>query len=210
MGGTACTQQRIGKSGRPFTCASKHQAVPAFANTFPLCATYHMTTRILFSMLLFTVISLSCQFGIREPHSLEYNKETFDQLAKEILSQDEVFEMDDFSRYSKRLNNVSVRLSRESSGEEYGSFVDSVVDSLGIDRTLVEKLRQKLEKTQLREFYKRNDSVLFVVDGFLDDSWGFLYSRNQLKSDTNYVQFGEFDVRYIDSVNQYWRKVSVN
>ena len=52
------------------------------------------------------VISFVCH---PEPHNWKF-RETFNALAKDIKSQKEIFEMDDFTRHHKSINEVFVHI----------------------------------------------------------------------------------------------------
>jgi hypothetical protein len=166
----------------------------------------------------FTFLFTSCSDSIPEPHSIVY-KETFGVLAKDIITQNSIFEMDDFTRHHKSINGVFVYLGKkpdpidtlavQGTNRSYKPL-KLVLDSLKIDQVLFDNFRQRLEETKLRSFYKSRDSVLFIVDGFLDDSWGFLYSKKTLNSNREAFRFGGYTVNLLDSVNKNWRKVSIH
>jgi hypothetical protein len=166
----------------------------------------------------FCILFASCFDAIPEPHSLEY-KETFDILAKDIISQKAIFEMDDFTRHHKSVNGVFVYLGNkpdpidtlavQATNRSYKPL-NQVLDSLNIVQVVFDDFRQRLEETKLREFYKSNDSVLFIVDGFLDDSWGLMYSNNHLDSNREAFQFGDYTVNLLDSINKNWRRASIH
>lgn len=166
----------------------------------------------------FCILFTSCFDGIPEPHSLKF-KDDFNVLAKDIIAQKAIFEMDDLTRHHKSINGVFVYLGTkpepidtlavQGTNRSYKP-INQVLDSLHIKHDLFNDFRQRLEKTKLREFYKSNDSILFIVDGFLDDSWGFMYSNNELKSNSEVFQFGGYTVNLLDSINNNWRRVSIH
>jgi hypothetical protein len=165
-------------------------------------------------VILLTIIGwalISCSNIIAAPYSLEYDKDIFDPVAKEIIGQNFIFEMDDFTRYSKWLNGIRIRTIRERENDyDYTRFIDSVADSLKICKTIIENFRMKLEKTKLRAFYKCSDSLLFIVDGFLDNAWGYFYSEKLLQNDSTQFKFGNNYVRYMYDVNSHWKKVVIH
>jgi hypothetical protein len=148
--------------------------------------------------------------GLREPHSLPYDSTSFNKLANQILGQDQIFEMDDFTRYYKKINDVNIRLVKQpEKGDDYTRYIERVIDSLKVDKTLLNELQKGLKRTQLREFYKSNDSILFRADGFLNSSWGYFYSKKPLGNDTIAFEFNEHSVQYVYSVNNNWKKVAI-
>ena len=162
------------------------------------------------SIIIFVSIT-GCSWIVPEPHSLKFNRETFDPLAEDIINQQSIFEMDDFTRYYSSINNVRIRFEKEPADSlDNTLFYDNVIDSLKIQRTLVEDLRTRLQKTNLRQFYKSNDSIVFIVDGFLSDSWGYFYSKKPLNNDTTEFYFGQHQIHYIESINEHWKKAAMH
>ena len=156
--------------------------------------------------------------SIPEPHSLEY-KESFEALARDIATQTSLYELDDFTRYHKIINGVSVKIGEapelidsltvQATNRTYKPL-NEVLDSLNVDRRLLEDFQRRLKQTKLRSFYKSNDSVLFIVDGFLDDAWGFMYCKSGRKVSLEPFRFGDYTVQLVDSVNKTWSRASIH
>ena len=156
--------------------------------------------------------------GIPEPHSLEFEP-SFDLLAKDITKQTKIFELDDFTREYKSVNGISVYLGKTpdpldtltvQGTNRIHESLDKVLDSLNIEKRLLEDFQKRLKETKLRSFYKSGDTVLFIVDGFLNDAWGFMYSSNALDSIPESFRFGGYIVSLLDSVNRNWRKATIH
>lgn len=150
----------------------------------------------------------ACSDTYPSPRSLQYDDKKFNQLVRLIIQQKEVNSMDDFTRYYKSINGIAVKIDSKN-GDQNAQLLNRVVDSLKIDYALVQKLRLQLEDTKLREFVKSGDSILFIVDGFLDDSWGFMYSRQPLKSDTSWFDFKDYIVKSVQTINNNWTKTAI-
>lgn len=173
--------------------------------------------RILTIVSLYLIITLNSCYSIEEPHSLNY-KPQFDDLAEEIIAQPNIFEMDDFTRHYKSLNGTFIYLGNTPDPSDIlgckGSnncpqSLERTIDSFQIDLTVFSSIQEKLRKTKLRYFYKSGHTVLFIVDGFLDDSWGFLYdSKGINKSDKDFLH-GKYSIHLLDSINPKWRRVSI-
>jgi hypothetical protein len=159
----------------------------------------------LFLLTLFSVLLPACGFDLI---NVEYDAKTFNRLAEDILKHSEIFQMDDFTRQNKSLNGIPIKLSE---GDEHSSdqLLSEVQDSLGLNSQIVEDLRQQLQKTKLREFYRDGDTILFTVDGMLDTSWGFLYSVDNLKMDSSWFMFHSYSVLYTKDINKHWKKVAI-
>ena len=154
---------------------------------------------------LLSVIVFSCGLGF---DSVEYNAQTFNHLAQDILIYEKVNAMDDFSRYYKSLNGIPIRID----GSEGDSSAESRADveaRFSLSHDSVENLRHQLQNTRLREFYRSRDTILFYVDGFLDSGWGFLYSASPLQSDTTWFNFHNHSVKYVGDINTNWKRVSI-
>ncbi len=151
---------------------------------------------------------ISCGFDLPEPHSLEYDSKSFDSLATFILRQDKIFEMDDFSRHFKSINYIPIKLSK-SKDDQSAQFLNIVEDSLELEPKIVNHLRIQLEKTKLREFERSGDSILFTVDGFLDNAWGFMYCGKPAKMDSSWFDFKGQSIKYVEDINPNWKKVAI-
>lgn len=117
--------------------------------------------------------------------------------------------MDDFSRHYKSINGVSVKL-KANEGDQDAQFLGVVVDSLELDNKIVSSLRIQLAETKLRDFIKSGDTILFTVDGFLDDAWGFMYSRSGLTMDSAQFGFKGNTVRFVEDINQNWKRTAIH
>jgi hypothetical protein len=143
-----------------------------------------------------------------EPHALKYQDKEFNELANFVLDQKDIFEMDDFTRYHKRLNGIAVKL-KTNEGDQRAQFLNVVEDSLNLDTKIVSALRIKLEETKLREFIKSSDTILFTVDGFLDNSWGFMYAKNSLTMDSTWFDFKGNSIKFVEDINKNWKRAAI-
>jgi hypothetical protein len=160
---------------------------------------------------LYAFLSTSFFWDLREPHSLKYDDKSFSKIATDIINQNEIFEMDDCSRYSKTLNHMSIEMTSDNSNDDsfyHPIFYKKALDSLHITLANFENLKAQLSSTGLYSFYRSGDSILFVVDGFLDASWGYLYVAGGIK-DTSGSSVLNHDYNLVDSVNTKWRKVGI-
>ena len=103
---------------------------------------------------------------------------------------------------------VSIKLNDKES-DQYSKFLYKVVDSLKLDPKIVSVLRIKLEDTRLRDFIKSGDTILFTVDGFLDNSWGFMYSKQGLTMDSVWFDFEGYSVKFVEEVNKNWKRTAM-
>ncbi|MFT4016676.1 MAG: hypothetical protein QM668_06910 [Agriterribacter sp.] len=158
---------------------------------------------------LFGLLLSSCADIIPEPHSLKYQDKEFNDLANFILDQKDIYEMDDFTRHYKRLNGVSIKLN-DKEGNQNAQFLYIVEDSLRLDTKKISALRKKLEDTKLRDFIKSGDTILFTVDGFLDNSWGFMYSKGGLKMDTIWFDFKGNSIKFVEDINKNWKRTAIH
>jgi hypothetical protein len=161
-----------------------------------------------FVVFLFALCLTSCGLSLAEPHSLKYDDKAFNEISNSILDQQSIYEMDDLTRYYKSINGVPVKLDNVRS-DENAQYLRVVEDSLRLDPGLVSELRLKLEKSKLREFTKSGDTILFIVDGFLNDSWGFMYARRGLTMDSTWFGFKENSVKFVENINQNWKRTAI-
>lgn len=164
--------------------------------------------RQIFLTFLISLLFSSCVDIYPEPHTLKYHDKEFNDLANFILDQKDIYEMDDFTRHVKRLNGVSIKL-KDTEGDQYSKFLYEVEDSLKLDAKIVSTLRIKLEDTKLRDFSKSGDTILFTVDGFLDNSWGFMYSKQGLTMDSAWFDFKGNSIKFVEVVNKNWKRTAI-
>jgi hypothetical protein len=151
---------------------------------------------------------LSCGNVFPEPHSLKYKDKQFNEIATFILSQRDIYEMDDFTRHYKSINGVFVKLKTDE-GDQDAQFLNIVTDSLKLNPEVIFELRIKLEQSKLRQFIKSTDTILFIVDGFLDNSWGFMYSRRGLVMDSAWFDFKGHSIKFVEEVNSRWKRTAI-
>lgn len=161
-----------------------------------------------FLTFLVTLLFSSCVDIYPEPHALKYQDKEFNELAGLILDQKDIYEMDDFTRDVKRLNGVSIKLS-DKEEDQYSKLLYEVEDSLKLDPKIVSELRIKLEDTKLHDFIKSGDTILFKVDGFLDNSWGFMYPKSGLTMDSIWFDFKGYSVKFVEDVNKNWKRTVI-
>jgi hypothetical protein len=164
--------------------------------------------RQIFLTFLVTLLFSSCVDIYPEPHALKYQGKEFNELSSFILDQKDIYEMDDFTRDVKRLNGFSIKLD-DKEGDQYSKFLYEVEDSLKLDPKIVSALRIKLEDTKLRDFIKSGDTILFTVDGFLDNSWGFMYSKQGLTMDSTWFDFKGNSVKFVEDINKSWKRTAI-
>lgn len=156
---------------------------------------------------LFILLLNSCVELVPEP--IKYQDKEFNELANLILSQKDVYEMDDFTRHYKRLNGISIKLN-DKDGDQDAHFLHVIEDSLKLDTKIVSALRIKLEETKLREFIKSGDTILFTVDGLLDTSWGYMYSKKGLTMDSSWFNFKGNSVKFVEDTNNNWKRAAIH
>jgi hypothetical protein len=164
--------------------------------------------RQIFLTFFISLLFSSCVDIYPEPHALKYQDKEFNELANFILDQKDIFEMDDFTRHFKRLNGISIKLN-DKEGDQDAQFLYVLEDSLKLDTKIVSALRVKLEDTKLRDFIKSGDTILFTVDGFLDDSWGFMYSKQGLTMDSTWFDFKGNSIKFVEDVNKNWKRTAI-
>lgn len=141
----------------------------------------------------------------------KYEQASFNMLANDIIRQEQIIQMDDLTRYYKRINRVNISFTKPEKSDTFEGleFIDDLLDSMKVDRQLVENLRYQLEKTKLREFIRSNDSVLFRVDGYNGHSYGYFYSSKPMKPGTNSFFFSGYSVSVYQDVNPNWKKANI-
>src|SRR4051812_874966 len=114
-----------------------------------------MKFKIIIILLTVSSVIFSCVWEMfPNPSAVKYDPISFNKLTRDVLSQNQIFQMDDFTRHYKRLNGKYIRLTKErEEDDDYSIFLDSVIDEQKITRNILNNLRIQLEKTKLRDFY---------------------------------------------------------
>jgi len=148
--------------------------------------------------------------GLPDGEPPKFKNESFNQLANDILNQNQINSMDDLTRFTKKVNDIYVTLDKSGKSESSNTiFIDSLLDSLKIDKQIFNNLRRQLERTKLREFFKSNDSILFVADGWMSHSYGYFYSKKPMIFGAESFRFAGHFVRVYNEVNSNWKKAEI-
>ena len=164
-------------------------------------------------LLLFTIKilpGLMFTSGIPEPHSIDLDKATATKFVADLETYGKLFELDDCRRYTKRINGISIRMDEEETDDEYGTYYKLVLKDQNIDEEVFESFRKYLEVSKLRNYQKIEDYSLFVVDGFLDNIWGYLYLHSDRKLGTGYFNVGHHTINVIEDLGDNWYRIAGN
>ena len=146
--------------------------------------------------------------AIPEPHSVELNKTSASEFITKVESYEKLFEFDDCQRYTKRINGISVRMNEKESDDEYGTYYKFVLEDQNIDEEVFENFRNYLEKSKLRTYLRYEDYSLFIVDGFLDNSWGYLYLHSDQKLGDNYFKIDNYMIKVVEDLEDNWYRIA--
>ena len=158
-------------------------------------------------------------FSFNSTDSFRFDNEKFSKIGNLVVEQNSIYEMDDCSRDQKYLNDISIRMTENYVSQDTGccphfyccpKYYKNVLDSLKIDEKLFDNLKQQLADSKLYSFCKSKDSVLFIVDGFLGDSWGFMYNPKGLGYDTTKFLFRHYKVKFVDNINKNWKRAAID
>ncbi len=71
-----------------------------------------------------------------------------------------------------------------------------------------EKFRLYLEKSELRSYYRTKDYSIFIVDGFLDNSWVFLYNHTERELGDEYFDAGNYSIKRTKNLGDNWHRIT--
>lgn len=145
---------------------------------------------------------------IPEPHGVDLNKVTATNFLADLESYGKIFELDDCKRYTKRINGISVRMNEEETDDEYGTYYKLVLKDQNIDEEIFEKFRKYLDESELRSYQKVDDYSLFVVDGFLDNIWGYLYLHSDSELGNEYFNVKNYTIKVIEDLGDNWYRIA--
>lgn len=146
----------------------------------------------------------SIVFSIPDHHSIPLEKEIANDLLKDLEEYGKFTELDDCQRYSKSINGISIRMDSLETEKEYGRYYKEVLAEQGIKESEFEKFREKLEKTKLRHYFRTDKYSVFIVDGFLDNVWGYLYSHDKGKMNYDYFEVDAYTIRVVEDLGGNW------
>jgi hypothetical protein len=146
--------------------------------------------------------------AIPETHSVDLNKVTASKFIADLENYEKIFELDDCQRYTKRINGISVRINEKETDDEYGNYYKLILQDQSIDEEVFENFRKYLEDSELRTYQKIDDYSLFVVDGFLDSIWGYLYLHSDRKLGTEYFNVDHYTIKVIEDLGDNWYRIA--
>ncbi len=146
--------------------------------------------------------------AIPEPHSIKLNKATATKFIADLESYEKIFELDDCQRYTKRINGLSVRMSEKENDDEYGTHYKLILQNQSIDEQVFEKFRKYLDESELRSYLRIEDYSLFVVDGFLDNIWGYLYLHSDRELGTEYFNIDHYTIKVVEDLGDNWYRIA--
>lgn len=146
--------------------------------------------------------------GIPEPHSIPLDKEKATKLVMDFDEFGKIYELDDCQRHSKSINGIAIRLNQEESESEYGNYFKEVLENQEISESDFESFRKALEETKLRYYIRTDKYSVFIVDGFLDGVWGYLYSHNNEEVGEDYFNADIYTIRAIENLGDNWYRIA--
>lgn len=167
---------------------------------------FGISALLIFIIKLLPAIMFASAFA--EPHSIDLNKEGTSQFISDIENYGKIFEMDDCKRYTKRINGISVRMDKKENDNEYGVNYKLILNEQNIDEEVFENFRKYLEDSKLRSHLRHKDYSLFIVDGFLDTIWGYLYTDSNKDLGDEYFVIDHYYLRVIKDLGDNWYRIA--
>ena len=141
------------------------------------------------------------------PESIKLNKKEALEFITEIEKNGKIFELDDCKRYSKRFNGISIKMNEKGNDEVCGTYFEDVLENQKISKKEFEKFRLYLEKSKLRSYYRTENYSVFIVDGFLDSVWGFLYNHSTKELGNEYFNAGTYKWKKVKNLGDNWYRI---
>ncbi len=146
--------------------------------------------------------------AIPEPHSIPLNKEVANKLVEDFEEYRKIYELDDCQRYSKSINGIAIRMKAEESETEYGKYFKEVLKEQEISESDFERFRKALEESKLRYYIRTDKYSVFIVDGFLDNVWGYLYSHINGEVEEDYFNADIYSIKAIEDLGGNWYRIA--
>ena len=117
------------------------------------------------------------------------------------ISESNIYSMSDLYRYSKNINECNVSTDKPiTSIDELIKTFSPCLDTNRIKPLDVICIRNLMSSCHLIQFVSNNDYILFTIDGFIDNCFGIVYSKNG--SDPNIKNDKSIDE--LTSLNRIW------
>jgi len=146
--------------------------------------------------------------GFFNLNDVKLDKESTLKFIKKIEENGKIFELDDCKGYSKKINGISVRMNEKESNNEYGTYYKLVLKKQGIKEDDFKKFSSYLDKSKLRSFYRIKEYTVFNIDGLLDNSWRYLYTKNKV-IDNKYFYVGNYSIKIVKDLGDDWYQIMI-
>jgi len=99
-------------------------------------------------------------------------------------------------------------MNEKETDDEYGTYYKLILQDQSIDEKVFENFRKYLEESKLRSYQKIDDYSIFVVDGFLDNIWGYLYLHSERKLGTEYFNVDHYTIKVVEDLGNNWYRIT--
>jgi hypothetical protein len=107
------------------------------------------------------------------------NGNTLKKLTHAIESNGALYRMSYLNRHQKMINDCHRATDDKiNSKEDLKRLFGDCLDPQKVNPDDIMKIKKLLEKCGFISFIKRDDYIIFMTDGFIDNCYGFTYSRN--------------------------------
>jgi hypothetical protein len=175
-------------------------------------------------LIIWHLAELTFAFSFPEPHNIDLNVKFATKLVNDFDKYGKIYQLDDLTRYQKYINGIAVstKITSSDSLNDNNTDIDNLniknkvnnfnsrriyykdlLKKLQIDNTVLEDFRSRLEKSKLREYHRIDKYSIFVIDGFLDDIWGYYYIHGKDSAQTDFFVH-EFSIHTIEKIAPNW------
>ena len=140
--------------------------------------------------------------GIPDPGDVPLPKEEATKLVQDFEAYGKIHELDDFTRHSKSINGITIRMTEKES--DYGKYYKEVLAEQGIEPEVLENFRSRLEETKLREYQKYGNYSVFIVDGMFDSVWGYVYVHGNESIPDDYFEIDGYTIKAVEDLGDNW------
>ncbi len=158
---------------------------------------------------LFYIIALKTALDFPGPEDIPLNKSIAFELTQDFNEYQKIYEMDDATRCYKSLNEQPLSLAKFGGSSDSicnwnGSKLDEVLTKFRIDRAVYLDFRSRLEETKLRHYCRSDNLNIFVVDGWIDDVWGYCYSAEPLEVGEKQYHVCNYTIQIVEDMGDNW------
>ena len=159
------------------------------------------------------IVMMIVATAIPSPDDVPLNTVVATSLKNDFLAYGKIYEMDDATSCHKSINFESVAISDFSDSNDSICHANrptltEILERFEIEKEKYLRFRSRLEESKLRSYCFDENKHVFIVDCYLDNIWGYLYSDEILTVEEPdfYICQGS-TIRIVEVLGDNWYRI---